>query len=104
MENKVEINRNVMGLEDDYYRCVISCMRVSRGWIDFFSTLALVGLAILGSVVATNSTDENLTKILGIAIAVTSGVVSGLRILKDFTISNEAETRELLKQVLTENT
>jgi len=103
MENKVDLDRNVLGLEDDYYRCVIVCMRVSRTWISFFSTLSLVALAILGSIVATNSTDENLTKILGIAIAALSGLVSGFRILKDFTVSNEAETKALLEQVISEN-
>lgn len=102
-EPKVDLNRNVLGLEDDYYRCIIVCMRVSRTWIDFFSTLSLVGLAILGSIVATNSNDENLTKILGICIAVLSGMVSGFRILKEFTVNNEKETKTLLEQVLNEN-
>ena len=102
-ESKVDLNRNVLGLEDDYYRCAIVCMRISRSWIDFFSTLALVGLAILGSIVATNSADPDLTKRLGIAIAALSGLVSGFRILKDFTISNEAETKVLLEQVISEN-
>lgn len=92
----------VLGLEDDYYRCVIKCMRISRSGISFFSTMALIGLALIGSVIALNSSDEELTKNLGIATAVLSGTVSSLRILKEFTVSNEAETKELLEQVLAE--
>jgi hypothetical protein len=100
--DNINLDEDIPGCEDNYYRCMMSCLRISRTWIDFFSTLALMTSSVLGAVTASNSNNPELIKIVGISTAVVTGITAGSRILKDFTVSEEAETKQLLKQIVSE--
>lgn len=102
MSVNINLEDDIPGCEDNYYRCVMTCLRVSRGWIDFFSTIILFVAAILSSVLASNYSNQNLIMILGIIIAALTGATAGFRILKDFTVSEESQIKELLKQIISE--
>jgi hypothetical protein len=100
--DNVNIDEDIPGCEDNYYRCTMSCLRIARGWIDFFSTLALMSSTVLGTITATNSNNPDLIKAMGISTAVVTGITAASRILKDFTVSEEAENKQLLKQIVSE--
>lgn len=99
----INIEEDIPGCEDNYYRCVIKCLRISRGWIDFFSTLTLILTAILSAVSAGKYDDKNTVVIFGIVTAIISGTTAALRILRDFTVNDEAQRKELLRQMVSEH-
>lgn len=96
----VDLKDDVPNCEDSYYRCVIKCLRISRGWIDLLSTIGLVITSILSAVAANNSDS---TSHLSIITAIISGTVAGLRIIKDFAVKDEAQTKQLLREVIAEH-
>ena len=102
LPNNVNLHEDIPGCEDNYYRCVMTTLRISRGWIDLSSTLALMAVAIISALAAGVNTNATLTLKLNIAIAVISGVGAALRILKQFTVDDEAQNRELLRKIVAE--
>jgi len=98
----VDVDENIPGCEDNYYRFIMKVLRISRGWIDFFSTLALMAAAIVSALAAGSNGDSQLTLRLNIAIAVITGIGASLRVLKEFTVSDEKQTQQLLQQIITQ--
>jgi hypothetical protein len=103
MSDSVNLEENIPGCEDNYYRFIMKVLRISRGWIDLFSTLALMAIAIIGALAAGVNSNPNLTFKLNVSIAIISGVGAALRALKQFTVDDEVQTRALLQQIISEH-
>jgi hypothetical protein len=99
MSNHINTNEDIPGCEDNYYRCCLITLRVMRGWIDLFSTIILIITAIL-SAVSTAMNNSEVRMIIGIVITCLSGVAAGFRLLKDFTINEELDTKKLLNNII----
>ena len=100
MNNTENLDENIPGCEDNYYRFVMMVLRISRGWIDFFSTLALMAAAIISSLAAGSKDNQQLTLQLNIATAIITGIGASLRVLKEFTVSDETQSRQYLQQII----
>lgn len=91
---------DVPGCEDNYYRCCLCCFRISRGWIDALTAVALVGGAITTGLITYAHFSDETNFIIG---NVTAGfLVAGavFKICKAFVIDATASRTEDLRTVV----
>lgn len=96
----MEDNQDIPGCEDNYYRCMITFLRISCGWIELFSTIILIISTVLNAIISTNYLNSNTTMILSIISSFSTGLISGLRMLKNFTVTDENKYKQLLHEIV----
>jgi hypothetical protein len=94
----VNLEEDVPGNEDNYYRCAISCWRISEGWFDFFTVLTSGTATFLGSLAATLDSPS-----LKVAAPIVGGVATLMMLFKRYAQTAVKDRQEKLKEVIQEH-
>lgn len=102
-DDDVDLQEDVTGCEDNYYRCCLCCFRITRGWTDLGIALTLVGGAVCSGVTTYATLDEPTAKIIGTVTTVMLVVGAGLKAFKTYLIDASATRTQDLRTVILES-
>ena len=98
----VDLNEDVPGCVDDYFRFCIGFWRISEGWFDFGSVISGSASTFLTGLATQGDLPEDQRKSLGIAAIVCGGVAFGSQVLKNYAMGAIVARRATLQQVILE--
>jgi hypothetical protein len=87
------LSKDIPGCEDDYYRFILCCFRITEGWFDALALLCTLFSQFMGALATLGSLSEETTKQIGVSIVVLSAINILLMSLKRLT-QNRAEQRQ----------
>ena len=98
--DQVNIQENLPGVEDDYYRCSASLWRVAIGWIELLLTLGVIAANILtGFAMSPGLSDQTAQKV-HIASFIVGSALTALQIFKTHAqsaiIARENDLKKLI--------
>jgi hypothetical protein len=99
----IDLQEDVSGCEDNYYRCCLCCFRITKGWVDLGIALTLVGGAVCTGITTYATLDSTTTKIIGTVTTVGLIVGAGLKAFKTYLIEATATRTEDLRTVIRES-
>ncbi|MBX9696815.1 MAG: hypothetical protein K2X98_06060 [Alphaproteobacteria bacterium] len=99
----IDLQEDVSGCEDNYYRCCLCCFRITRGWVDLGIALTLVGGAVCTGITTYATLDSNTATIIGTVTTVGLIVGAGLKAFKTYLIEATATRTEDLRTVIRES-
>lgn len=82
--NAIDLNEDVMGCEDNYYRFVISFWRITQGWFDLGITLGTVVLTFLAGFTSLANLSTKTQSTMGISTMIVGGIVTSCQIFKTY--------------------
>lgn len=103
IEAQVNLNEDVPGCTDNYFRCAISFWQIAGGWADFGVTITTAtGTFLTGLSTLSDLPQDTRTK-LGIAAVVCGGSATFLHVLKNYSLKAIQDRKNSLAAVITQN-
>lgn len=99
-DNDVDLQEDVPGCEDNYYRCCLCCFRITRGWVDLGIALTLVGGAVCTGITTYATLDDATLKIIGTITTVGLIAGAGLKAFKTYLVEAAITRTEDLRTVI----
>lgn len=102
-DSDIDLQEDVPGCEDNYYRCCLCCFRITRGWVDLGIALTLVGGAVCTGITTYATLDSATMKVIGTITTVGLVVGAGLKAFKTYLVEAGITRTEDLRTVIREN-
>lgn len=96
----VNINQDIPGYEDDYFRCVIIFWSLSLGWIELIITLCVAGSTFLSGMSAVGIGDSSVNRKLSIATAILGATSTVFIVFRNHALRVIKERRAMLRTIL----
>ncbi len=96
----IDINEDVPGCADNYFRSTRVFWLVGEGWCEFLSTIASSTSTLLMAVVTADGLDPDLRKKLGIAAVTLGGACSFLQMLKNYSQKAAKDSEQRAREVI----
>lgn len=96
----INLNEDVPGCVDNYFRCSIGCWQISEGWIDLGVTITIGASTFLTGLSTLGSLDPATRTSIGIAAVVCGGSATFLSSLKVYSLKAIADRKNSLRTVI----